>query len=1005
LFGNSKASADVVLNSVDNNLLNSSMATNFDFMTQTGNQGYLSVGSGEFDVSLFAVTYTKTALNDNSSFDITIRHASICNSGVFPDRIDHPDSGFNPNTSFYIMSPSLSSFNENNNINVGRDCSNTDRTINVPSNRMWRDSTGRYTGVMIVLLNTGGSGSQQNSFNLEAPAGIKLGYNKDAVDRLAVSLGSIPAAEQSFLDLAAPGWRNLIDPANMFKTSLNIANTNLPAGQYTNFQLSFELDCVTRNIGAGDVKVAFYDVDHGIYQGTGSYPDLWFRLLRQPKAGGPLEYYQSVQLVGGDKGVDIVDLDSLSDQYMYFAGVYGLSRPNALQFSIGAASGINVANDINPVCLNRSPTVTVSVSCSIISGTANGTLSASYTATDADGDTVTGTASGSLTGTHVGNSHTFSGTVVRRSAAYSVTISVDDGRGGTASGTGSDTCDLPADPTITIGSGSDTNCERLTFRITDSEGFRYDTELQVNNANASPQVQRNNVATDTDIVFNEVAQWRDFNARNFRVVAVNRSLTSVSGTSANTSIGPCLRMTCGGATLQPIGSTVLEVNRPFDIALGFITKQNYGNTDLDASIGTRGNPENYNVNLDITPAPGARPANPVVSGATVVVSNTNPLSHTITGFQASSTPTDYTVTYGLDSPNNNADVSCPASGTTIFRSSNMPYMQSFLGDVIAGYGIKADDGSCTTQNSNVRANVGTSLTNSTEIVGSGSQAAVFARGVITGFRSAITESGQNAVPWLKTFANTPGPSGTSAQYGGNFDSSLCLENWLDDRPATPVSYSPSVELDLSTVRGTVRYSAGAPIRMFSSAPITGSRKIFVDGDVIIGNDQPTIVNETTWSSIYDIPSTTIVATGNIYIDDNLTSLDAVLVSEGTVFTCAPTRTVALPLNNQEISGVADPSFYEVGGACNTTSLTMNGAIIASSVRLWRTGGTLSRALNALGTEVNSSGNQNFVNGLTRSETFRLSPEVFLSPRIGDTPTNGVPGQKQFDSLISLPPAF
>lgn len=602
-----------------------------------------------------------------------------------------------------------------------------------------------------------------------------------------------------------------------------------------------------------------------------------------------------------------------------------------------------------------------------------------------------------------GNSYAISGTVINVGNGSNQAIGINIGgppAGGGGGGYGFPGNVIPQEclnrpPTITVVT---VNCDIYRFTVNDADGDAVSLNLLVNDAVVAGAAYNltGQTASNTEYTFN-IGDWRDFNSRKFEIRANDGGGNVDAG---ETNVGPCVRAICGGITVIPSN---LEVNRAFTITTNFITR-NIADT-ANMQIGARGNAETYNVNITIAPAGFGTPGNPVVAGAPLNSSSSNPLNHTVGGFRAPASPVSATINYSLDSANNNADVN---GCSTVVQVASVPYVQTFRGDVIAGYGIKNNISDvCTDTSSTVRATTATTLTNVNEFVGSGAQTATLAFGAVTGFRSAITESGRNASPWLRTFANS-NRTATSAlgsgTFGGSFDTSLCAENWSDDKPVNITTINSGTDLDLNTLNGLARYQGnGGPVRIFASGAVTGTRKIFVEGDAIIGNDGADIINSTSWNSIYDIPSTVIVATGNIYIDGNVRRLDAILVSEGTVFTCTPSRLV-LP------SGVAgadittvNPAEFRDGGLCYTNSLTINGAIVASSVRLWRTGGTLSRAFT--GSVVDSTGYQVYNEGLTQAETIRLAPDVYVAPRFGENPTNGEPGKKQYDSLISLPPPF
>ncbi len=707
---------------------------------------------------------------------------------------------------------------------------------------------------------------------------------------------------------------------------------------------------------------------------------------------------------------------------------------------------------------NAPPSVTVTVTCTPILGTATSTLRARYVATDPDGDSVDATASGGLTGTRNNdNDHTFSATVVRNGSSYSVTVLVDDGNGGTDSDSDSDTCDLPNGPSFTT---DDLNCRRFSIELQDDEGFEYDIELQHFEGGSwvNTGYRRNNQALtggppsysySTD--FTAVARWRDFDVHNFRVLATNQSFPSLTahtddpGDATDQRVGPCLETVCGGITTSP---TSVSVNQFYTVSVQFSTRRVDGANELsnigpEGNGGTAGSPFTYNIELSMSPAPPAGPnlANPMPISPAGSIHNGVPspiagvVAHDITSqFQAPSTPEDIDITFSLDSGDANFDRTCPGgTGSYTVEVAAQPYIQSFRGDVIAGYGILNNTGVCSTGSGNVVGStvnhplLATTPSLSNPVVGSGTQMSVLALGEVIGFRSGTTHTGYNDKPWSRIFANStstappntspPAREATSIndvlisqRMGGYYDSALCAENWSDDMPA---GSTPASDVNWSDVNGIERYTSngapGDPVRLTADSTTDGTRKIFIDGNAIIGDPGLGANQEyeytDSWTSVFDIPSVIIVASGNIYIDPNVTYLDGIFVAGGTIFTCTPTAG-ALPSDTDEISAAPSPSAYRTGGDCYDNSLTIQGALVSNNIRLWRTGGSVDKRWNSsTSSVVDSTGTQGYDKGLTQAETVRLTPELFISPRFGESPTNGDEGQKQLDSLISLPPIF
>ncbi len=339
------------------------------------------------------------------------------------------------------------------------------------------------------------------------------------------------------------------------------------------------------------------------------------------------------------------------------------------------------------------------------------------------------------------------------------------------------------------------------------------------------------------------------------------------------------------------------------------------------------------------------------------------------------------------------------TGPTTIRVVTYPYTQFFQSDVIAGYGISS--GTCSASGGATKGYIDTDRADNTKIVGSGAQMAIFAAGAVNGFRSAITQDGTgNSNPKKDVFANTTAVAGGllySPSYGGSFDYPLCAaDTWSQD--FTGMGLTPGSDIDIN-FNNSRKYTG--PIRVFSgAASLNGYRRVMVQGDVLIGsNGNQPVYNLGGWGSVSNIPMTIIYATGNVYFASNVTQFDGIVISKGTVYTCIPnTMNVgqAKTFTDATTSLTNQTANYGIGRACNN-SLTVNGAIVANKIKLWRTGGTLNR----------STPGQNYTAALTSgAEMFRLPPEVFMAPRGNETGLNGTGGGvKKMDSLISLPPRY
>ena len=248
--------------------------------------------------------------------------------------------------------------------------------------------------------------------------------------------------------------------------------------------------------------------------------------------------------------------------------------------------------------------------------------------------------------------------------------------------------------------------------------------------------------------------------------------------------------------------------------------------------------------------------------------------------------------------------------------------------------------------------------------GSGTNMAVQALYYIDGFVSNQNDSGNiNDL----TLANrpiqanqpSPIPPHSSSIFGGTFGEAPCPP---DITIPSSLSANPSTTITTNTLPTTnTLYTGPLTINAASSYKYTGQATIYVNGDVHIKGNQLSY-STTGWYSLKDIPSLRIVATGDIYIDPSITSLDGTYIAQGNIYDCAtPT-----------------PAKTYGGPTCYSNNLTVNGSFMANAIYLQRTGG-----------DTNTTG--------TAAETFNYGPEDWLAPA----------GNKRgtLTKLVSLPPVL
>ena len=292
------------------------------------------------------------------------------------------------------------------------------------------------------------------------------------------------------------------------------------------------------------------------------------------------------------------------------------------------------------------------------------------------------------------------------------------------------------------------------------------------------------------------------------------------------------------------------------------------------------------------------------------------------------------------------------------RIVNLPYMSFQGGDVSAGGDFTG--GVCSTPagiNTNVNA----------AGLGAGVEFAALAIGNISGFASARGHGSANSL----MFSNTTAPPG---QFGG----SHCIKDYYSSAPS---SVTPGSNISVSGLT-TSSVTYNGPFTLNGGTLGNGVRTgLYINGDLIIaGNIDYASAN---WPTLDDIPSLHIYVKGNIYIQENVTSINAMLVAQpnatpnsGKIVTCA-SGTSPVPVAQL---------FARCGGASGNR-LTVRGALIANKVEFLRTSDSLR----------NASGD----GGANAAELVDLSPEFLLvAPRSN---SNVVP--KDYQYFTTLPPVL
>jgi hypothetical protein len=270
--------------------------------------------------------------------------------------------------------------------------------------------------------------------------------------------------------------------------------------------------------------------------------------------------------------------------------------------------------------------------------------------------------------------------------------------------------------------------------------------------------------------------------------------------------------------------------------------------------------------------------------------------------------------------------------------------------------------------------------------GSGAELAAIALIRITGFASAQTLPPPSTRPPDRlTFANDVASGGGSftPTFGQGFGgTAYCLTEF--NTPTTAKAFNPS------NVSGGSYYS---PSDLdLSGLSISSPVRLFVNGNVRISGNITYVRGA--WSA-GNVPSFVVQATGNIYIDPSVTSLDGLYIArtdatakrnKGNIYTCAG-------------PGYSTMDLTQLNDGCNN-QLVVHGSFVADTINLWRTYGTLKDGSNNCSNAGTSGSFAVASHSSCAAEIFEFSPELYLAP----DPRNNS-GSDSWDSVTSLPPVL
>jgi len=342
-----------------------------------------------------------------------------------------------------------------------------------------------------------------------------------------------------------------------------------------------------------------------------------------------------------------------------------------------------------------------------------------------------------------------------------------------------------------------------------------------------------------------------------------------------------------------------------------------------------------------------------------------------------------------------AYVPTTCDGATSITVASKPYFKVFGGGATVGAGFNNGTATCTPPNATQAGRVSGFATiyndpvsRVSSLIGASTQFELRALGLVAdAFYSFGGPPFSPASQEYKarTFANTP----ASGSFGGGFGGSACITDYFTTTrnagvlPASADAARSIGQLDAVAGSGNqVEWSAGSLELTGGNLPLGGKLVIYVPGDVYISGDITLNLADAGYSTVADIPFFALVVKGNIKIGPSVTRLDGLYTAQpntatgtgGTIYTC-------INFDN------TIPDLYS--SPCRTNKLTFNGSVVAKSIKLLRTVGTL-----RLGTSSETSGSANI------AEVFNGMPELFIANpafKVDETAT------KLYDSVTTLPP--
>lgn len=308
-----------------------------------------------------------------------------------------------------------------------------------------------------------------------------------------------------------------------------------------------------------------------------------------------------------------------------------------------------------------------------------------------------------------------------------------------------------------------------------------------------------------------------------------------------------------------------------------------------------------------------------------------------------------------------------------------PYFSVAGGDVVTGAPMEINGADCTTVGADSAAGVVGWNQENGAYDGAGTQFAAIALRDIQDFATAQGTGG--VAPYGLSFSNTTNVTGTN-MYGGSFGSEPCVPDYFKPAESMTPNYTGNHTLAAADMNHAV-YVKGGNLTIAGTTSVNNGTNtvVYVSGNVYINGSVIFTGSGNYAAGLSDVPTFSIIATGNIYIAPGVTELDGLYVAEpvdatngGNIYTCttAPFRVGGLTFSTT--------TYYNT---CNKR-LDVYGAFVAKELWPLRTHGTLSVA--------NSP-----------AEVFHYDPEAWLGVPSDVTAGGGNVGG--YDAITSLPPVL